>query len=435
MTERSAPISEPGIWRPALRRVPALSLLGAPASADCVPLPATRWLARLTGAGAAGVAAGRHPVRESWLAAAAGGVAIAFVAVSAMVAAGAVAAVGGDGVAATATGLLWGGLMTAAYRVVLRDGPRHRARWRRAVTVLWAAGVGLVAAAPLRIVEPLDSPDGPGVIGRTLASVLTLVGPPVLVALAVLPVPTMWRRSTVAVPEVVSSVYVTQVPLRCTIRLGFVARASLWLGGQRDDVAGRWPVTDRLHHVRAGLVGSCLLLGGVAAGTALEAATGDVVVAAGAGVLWGWTCAAVARHHVVVADEASGRRARLLSVSSGVASTVIGACTGALLSIGVLARMAPLPTAEPVSRLGHLLPVAEAGGVARFTTLTVLAFALFVQLLPVLPWPAGGVLAVQRRLVTLLDIATLSADRDQENECPPGAGPDESLRSKGVNRE
>lgn len=114
---------------------------------------------------------------------------------------------------------------------------------------------------------------------------------------------------------------------------------------------------------------------------------------------------------------------------------MMGIYTGLFLSIGVLARMAPARTDGPLAAPGRLLPLtAGAGGVAQAATLILLAFALFLQLLPVLPWPAGGVLTTQRRLVALLDIATLVADRDQENECRrPGA--EASGRPEGVNRE
>ena len=419
MTEQpSTERPERGIWRPRPRRVPVLSLLDAPTRAGCVPVTATRWMAWLAGPQPVEAASG-HPVREPWIRAAAGGVVVAFVAVSAMVAAGVVGAIGGGVAAMIAAGLLWAGLIAAAYRPVLRDAPRHHVRWRRALTVLWAAGVGLVGAAPIGVAQQFGSLGGVRVIGPALARVMTLTVPAILVALAALPVPTLWRRPTVELPET-ATVYLTRLPLRRTIRVGLAARASLWLGGQRDDVAGRLAVADRLHHVRAGLIVSCLLVAAVAAGTALDAVTGDAVVALSGGVLWGWTCAAVARHHLVVAADTSGRRSWLLVLSSAVVSTLVGACTGALLSIGVLARTVPPRTAESADGLGGLLPLArESGAVADVATLAVLGFALFVQVLPVLPWPAGGVLGVHRRLVALLDVATLSADRDQENECPP----------------
>lgn len=419
MTEQaSTERPERGIWRPRPRRVPVLSLLDAPTRAGCVPVTATRWMAWLAGPQPVEAACG-HPVREPWIRAAAGGVVVAFVGVSAMVAAGVVGAIGGGVAAMIAAGLLWAGVIAAAYRPVLRAAPRHHVRWRKALTVLWAAGVGLVGAAPISIAQQFGSLGGVRASGPTLAWVATQAGPATLVALAALPVPTLWRRPTVELPQV-ASVYLTRLPIRRAIRVGFLARASLWLGGQRDDVAGRWPVSDRLHHVRAGLILACLLVAAVGAGTALDAVTGDAVVAMSGGVLWGWTGAAVARHHLVVADDASGARARLLAWSSAVVSMLVGACTGALLTIGVLARTVRPRSAGPADGLGGLLPLAgEFGGVPYFATLTVLGFAVFVQLLPALPWSAGGVLGVQRRLVALFDIATLSADRDQENECPP----------------
>ncbi len=435
MTEQlSTERPELGVWRPRPRRVPVLSLLDAPPPASCMPVTATRWLARLAGPQPVEAAAG-HPVREPWIRAAAGGVTVAFVGVSAMVAVGVVGAIGGGVAAMIAAGLLWAGLIAAAYRPVLRDAPRHHVRWRKALTVLWAAGVGLVGAAPISIAQQFGSLGGVRANGLTLAWVATQAGPVTLVALAALPVPTLWRRPTVELPQL-ATVYLTRLPIRRTIRVGLPASASLWLGGQRDDVAGRWAVADRLHHVRAGLIVSCLLVAAVGAGTALDAVTGDAVVAVSGGVLWGWTCSAVARHHLVVADDASGARARLLACSSAVVSMLVGACTGALLAIGVLTRTVPPRAAGPADGLGGLLPLAgDSGGVPYFATLTVLAFALFVQLLPVLPWPAGGVLGVQRRLVALFDIATLSADRDQENECPPLGWCGEPVRPKGVNRE
>lgn len=419
MTEQpSTERPEPGIWRPRPHRVPVFSLFDAPPLAGCVPVTATRWMARLAGPQPVEAAAD-HPVREPWIRAAAGGVVAAFVGVSAMVAAVSVEAIGGAVAAMIAAGLLWAGLIAAAYRPVLRAAPRHHVRWRKALTAVWAAGVGLVGAVPISIAQQFGSLGGVRVIGPALAGVVTLTVPAILVALAALPVPTLWPRTTVDLPEV-ATVYLTRLPIRRTIRVGLAARASLWLGGQRDDVAGRWAVADRLHHVRAGLIVSCLLVAAVAAGTALDAVTGDAVAALSGGVLWGWTCAAVARHHLVVADDTSGRRSRLMVLSSVVVSMLVGACTGALLTIGVLARTVPPRAAGPVDGFGGLLPLAgESGGVPYFATLTVLAFALFVQLLPVLPWSAGGVLGVQRRLVALLDVATLSADRDQENECPP----------------
>lgn len=432
MTELPTARVERDVWRPVPYRVRALSLLCAPTSDGCVPLLATRWLARFAGVGWVEVS-GRHPVRDRWLPAAAGGVAIALVAVAAMAAAGAIAAVGGGNLAVAVAGLAWGGLLMMAYRAVLRDAPRRRARWGRIVTVLWAACIGLLGSAPLEFIEWF-SPDVTSSAGRALAATGVVAGSPILVALAVLPVPTLWRRVPAPGSPGVASVYLTRMPSRRRVQVGLAARASLWLGGQRDDIAGRWPLSDRLHHARAGMVAACSLLGTGAAGTALDVAGAPLTDAVSGGLLWGWACAAVARHHLVVVDDTPGR-AGPLRLASGVASLLMGIYTGLFLSIGVLARMAPARTDGPLAAPGRLLPLtAGAGGVAQAATLILLAFALFLQLLPVLPWPAGGVLTTQRRLVALLDIATLVADRDQENECRrPGA--EASGRPEGVNRE
>jgi len=303
--------------------------------------------------------------------------------------------------------LYWGVVAASVQRVALRQARGQRQRWRHALTVLRAAafgtGIASVPAASAWLSAERLAALTPA--AHSLVAANGLVLPPVLLMLALLPLPTMTGRRDLAMPTRVGTAF-TNSAVRPARRGGPVWRALVWVGGMRDDFAGRWPTVDRLYVSRGGLVAATAILGALAGGTAADAAApGLLLVDAAAAVAWGWTSAALARHQFVVGDDALHDDLVHLRPLGVVAAVLSGLYTGLLLVVGLLDRiMAPTAVIEAGTPLqvwgGHFSePIAAAASII------VIAFALFVHVLPVLPWDGGDQLSVMHRLVGLVDMA------------------------------
>jgi len=425
-------MTELNIWPPAPQPVPALSLVGTSGDAHWSAHRATLLLARCATTEFAG--AGPHSVRELWLPAAAGGVVLAF---------GAVVAVS-MGMTLALTPLPWpllipasllaGVLAASAQRTILSHAREHQHRWLTETTVLTAASLG----APLALVPAGSAwlsdgrvPTLVAAVGRagfgfpplvnqwlsaaplsalsptahTLVAANGLALAPVLLMLALLPVPTMTGRRRLEVPRSASTA-LAHPAVRPELQGGPLRRAFVWVGGMRDDFAARWPTLDRLYAARAGLVAATALLGALAGGTAADAAApGLPWVDAAAGLAWGWTCAALARHQFVVGDDALHDDPDHLRPLGAVAAILAGLYTGLLFVIGLLDRvMAPTAVTDSGTPL-QLLGAHAADPMTATAAVIVIVFAVFVHVLPVLPWGGGEQLSVMQRLVTLIDMA------------------------------
>lgn len=398
-------MTEQNIWPPAPQAVPALSLVGTSGDAHTSPRRITLLLARCASAEFAADAP--HSVRELWLPAAAGGVVIAFGAVSAVSLGATLVLLSFPWPLAILVALYFGVVAASVQRVALRQARGQRQRWRHALTVVRAAaigaGVAFVPAASAWVRAERLAALSP--TAHTLVAANSLALAPVLLMLALLPVPTMTGRRVVVVPTRVGIAFANSATRPVHLG-GPVRRAIVWAGGMRDDFASRWPALDRLYVARAGLVAATAFLGAIAAGSAADAAVpGLPVVDAAAALAWGWTCSALARHQFVVGDDALHDDPDHLRPLGVVACLLSGLYTGLLLVVGLLDRvMAPTAVTESGTPL-QLLGAHVADPMAATASVIVITFALFVHVLPVLPWGGGEQLSVMQRLVALVDMA------------------------------
>lgn len=424
-------MSQPSIWRPAPQAIPALSLIGTSGDVHASPRRLTLLLARRATTEFDGV--GPYLVRDLWLPASAGSLVVAYGAVAAV----AVAATAGllflPWVLALPAGLWSGSVVSLRQRLALDRIRIANRRWHQALVVVEVAATAATVAL-LPVIAAWVSAgrvDGTSSSARSLLAANGLLLPAVLLMLALIPLPTMTGRRSLVAPMTPGTAF-ADAPPRPVHVAGRGRRAIVWAGALRDDLAGRWPNLDRLYSARAGLVIATGLLAAVAAGSAADAvALGLPFGCFLAAAAWGWTCAAMCRHQLVVADEALYSERDNLRQLGGLAAVLAGLCTGLLLIVGLLHRvMAEATVADPGPPL-QVWATHFSHPVAAVASVIVITFAVFVQVLPALPWEVGGQLSVMHRLVHLVDLAVAaeSADAASRNR-PPSVREQASARPR-----
>lgn len=404
-----------GIWPPVEGPTDVADILGWRPDADRSSLPLTRLLARAGGVPVVTDAA-VPPVRDLWVPASAGALTIAFGVLTGLGLALSLLARGLHPVNAGALGAVWGALALAGLRRVLVMTRAHRWRWQHLVAVALAVGIGVAAALPLSTLVRLPAArfDLP-TEARLLIALLSAPAAAFLLGLAVLPVAAVTGRRVGRdvrfLPLLAAGTATGAAPTP-----GPVRRVVLWVGGLRDDLAGRWPVIDRLHDTWAQMVATNALYGGVTAWLAMDAAaSGHGGLAVMLGVAWGATSGALARHHSVVRADAAAADERRLAALGVVVAALAGLVTSALVVVGLLLRTALLPLAGVQAPTLASLATGLFGDSMPLTVgaLILVGFSLFVHLLPALRWRAGDIPAIQREVVTLFDAVAREASNEE----------------------
>ena len=401
------------IWHPLRGPTSVPRVLGWGPNAAGTTLPITRGLARIGGAGTA--LDGTPRVRDLWMPASAGALNLSLALLAAL----------GWGVSVGVRGLhlaviavvaaAWVAVVLALMHRLLSATRGHRVRWRHLLSVLVAGGLGLFAAAPVTTLAGL-APDVFRISaeGRLLLALVALPWGALLIGLALLALaavsgPRAGRR--LDLPPLLAP----PAPEAAVLSLGPVTRGWLWVGGLRDDLSGRWPRIDRFHSARAWMVATNALFGGVAAGLAADAVVPGTWLTLPGAVVWSFVSGALARHHMVVRADADPNEERRFATLGGLVAAVAGLVTAALLVVGLLLRTAMLPLAglqapSIVTLAATLFAGSPTLGLA---SLIVTVFAVFIHLLPALPWRAGDVSPILREVVTLFDAVAEEASGEE----------------------